>query len=114
VDVYLHNPVFSCLVGILTVQLELYVKCPNFPPNKFVVLFFNTEDGGTIFLRNNGILLQQYTVSGARIPRFGPKSNFAFSRMVTEKSARLIPPPYLTGGRDFRGLSQLISLRMSG
>ena len=111
---YLHNPLFLCLVGILTVQSELYVKCPNFPQNKFVAFFFNTEDGGTIFLRNNGTLLQQYTVSGARLPQFEPKSNYPVSRMMTEIASRLLPPPYLTSGRDFRGLSQLTSLRRSG
>ena len=90
------------------------MTCPNIPPNKFVAFFFNTEEEGTLFLRNNGTLLQQYTVSGARITRTEPKSNYPASGMMTEIDARLIPPPYLTGGRDLSGLSQLTSLRMSG
>lgn len=50
-----------------------------------MVLIFNTEDGGTIFLRNNGTFLQQYTVSGARIPRSEPRSNYHVSRMMSER-----------------------------
>jgi len=85
VDVYLHNPVFSCLVGILTVQLELYVKCPNFPPNKFVVLFFNTEDGGTIFFETT---VHSYNNTRYQEPEYhnmNPNQIFLFPRMMTKK-----------------------------